>query len=80
MTVVIGLISMNEEKMDEISKNLEILVKLSAANTIKDHSFKEQVRILSLVGFKPREIAKLVGKSANNVRVTLALLKKEGRR
>jgi len=80
MTLVIGLISMNEEKMDEISKNLEILVKLSAANTIKDHSFKEQVRILSLVGFKPREIAKLVGKSANNVRVTLALLKKEGRR
>jgi len=56
----------------KILEKLNILVKLTTLNIVMDHDYREQVRILSLVGLKPKEIADLLGKTSNSVRVTLS--------
>lgn len=71
---------MEEKSLSEISAKLDVLVKLAAANAVKNLSFKEQVRLLSSVGLKPSDIAHILGKTSNNVRVTLALMKKGGQK
>ncbi len=65
---------MNDQK--EIIEKLDLLVKLSAANLASGKDFKEQVRLLSSVGLLPKDIADVLGRTANNVSVTLNYLKK----
>lgn len=68
---------MEGELAVRIAEKLDVLVKLTAYNLVKDSEFKEQVRILSESGLQPKEIADLLGKTPNNVRVTLSGLRKE---
>jgi DNA-binding transcriptional ArsR family regulator len=63
----------------EILDKLSLLVKLSAANVVDGKDFQEQVRLLSSVGLKPKEISDILGKSPNHVSVTLNYLKKRGK-
>jgi len=63
-----------------IIERLNLLVKLSALNLLKDKEFKEQVRVLSDIGLQPKEIAEILGKTPNNVRVTLSMIRKGERR
>ena len=41
------------------------------------HSLKEQVALLSDFNFQPKQMADMLGKSANNIRVTLFAIRKE---
>ena len=67
---------MNEKKLFE---KLDKMTKLIAALAIKDKGLKEQVKLLSSAGLKPSEIADMLGKSANLIRVTkFELGKKNG--
>jgi DNA-directed RNA polymerase specialized sigma24 family protein len=59
-----------------IIEKLNLLIKLSALSFLKDKEFKEQVRVLADVGLPPKEIAELLGKTANNVRVTLSTMRR----
>ena len=61
----------------EIKDKLDILVKLTALNIIKDIDYPEQVMLLSSIGLQPKEIAELLRKTPNSVRVTLSRLRKE---
>lgn len=61
----------------EIKDKLDILVKLTALNIIKDIDYPEQVMLLSSIGLQPKEIAELLAKTPNSVRVTLSRLRKE---
>jgi len=67
---------MSDETRIMIDK-LDILIKLTAANVIQEKDFKDQVRLLSSVGLQPKEIAEILGKTPNNVRVTLTMIRKE---
>ncbi|NQU98999.1 sigma-70 family RNA polymerase sigma factor [Candidatus Woesearchaeota archaeon] len=69
------MIEINKEK--EILDKLSLLVKLTAASVVDEKDFKEQVRLLSSVGLTPKEISEILGKSSNNVSVTLNYLKKK---
>jgi len=70
--------------MNDINKRLlekiDVLVRLSALNIIKDKEYTEQVELLSSVGLQPKEIADLLGKTPNSVRVTLSRLRKNKRK
>ena len=70
--------------MNDINKRLlekiDVLVRLSALNIIKDKEYTEQVELLSSVGLQPKEIAELLGKTPNSVRVTLSRLRKNKRK
>jgi len=59
-----------------VIEKLNMLIKLTAANVIKDKEFKEQVRLLSSVGLQPKEIADILDKTPNHIRVIVFSLKK----
>lgn len=61
----------------QILKRLDELVRLTAAQVISGKKLKEQVRLLSSVGMQPKEIARLLDKSPNSIRVTLFRIGKE---
>lgn len=67
---------MSDEVGYAIIEKLNLLIKLSALSFLKDKEFKEQVRVLADVGLPPKEIAELLGKTANNVRVTLSTMRR----
>jgi len=66
---------MNEKNIKEIISRLDVLVRLSAASLIEGKSATEQIKILAKAGLQPKDIANITGKTPNNVRVTLSLLK-----
>lgn len=67
---------MDDKQFLILTKNLEVITKLLGVQIIKDMEFREQVRLLSSVGMRFKEIAELTGKTENNVKVTLHLIKK----
>lgn len=68
----------SESTLKEISSKLDILIKLSALNLVKDSKIqKEQIVLLSGAGFQPKQIADILGTTNNVVSVTLASIKKK---
>lgn len=59
----------------EILSRLDKIMRLLAVNMVFDKSQKEQIEMLSNVGFKPKEIADILGTSANTIRVGKSKLK-----
>ena len=66
--------------MNDINKQLlekiDALVRLTALGVIRDKEYPEQVELLSSIGLQPKEIADLLGKTPNSVRVTLSRIRK----
>ena len=67
---------MSDTKCKEINRKLDLVVNLLATQIVQGKEYRDQVKLLDNVGLQPREIAKITGKSANNVNVTLHLIKK----
>ena len=63
---------MNDELLIEIKK----MNKLLALNLTKDQPQNDKILTLSNAGFKPKEIADLIGTTSNTVRVALSRMKK----
>ncbi len=58
---------------EDISEKLDILIKLQAAAlTSSFDSVKEKILFLNKAGLRPKLIAEIVGKSPNQVNVTLS--------
>ena len=53
-----------------------MITQLLAMNLFKDESANEKIEKLSDLGFKNKEIATILGKTENNVKVTLSNLRK----
>ena len=68
---------MDAEQFNELSNKMDTIIKLLAANLVEGKAFKDQVMLLSAFGFQPKQIGDMIGKSANNVRVTLHGIRKE---
>ena len=67
---------MNEFESKLLAK-IDTLIKLVAVSGLSDQSFKEKVQLLTASGLEPKDIAIILGKTANHVSVTLNDLKKE---
>ena len=66
------------DELQKISRRLDVLIKLNALNAVREYPLREQVKILWSIGFEPKAIAEIVGKSANHVRVMLVQIRKGG--
>jgi DNA-binding CsgD family transcriptional regulator len=66
----------SEDILREISKKLDVLIKLIAVDVAKGRELREQVRLLDQAELAPREIARILGKTPNTVSVTLFNLRK----
>lgn len=67
---------MEEEQFDEIAKRLDKVIKLLALQSLEGKNGSEAIKALSKVGFKPSEIATLIGTTPNTVSVALNTIKK----
>lgn len=68
---------MNEKQFEIISKKLDLIVKLIALNLTGEKNFKDKVNFLYSCGFRPKEIAELLGKSQEYIGSYLSLIRKE---
>jgi CRP-like cAMP-binding protein len=64
------------EKTEEHLSDSVKLFKLLAVGIADNKPQKEQIRLLSLGGLQPTEIAQLLGTTRNSVNVTLSQLRK----
>ena len=68
---------MSEQLLRELNDNLKTLVRLNALAIVGGRSQREQIHLLSKVGFSPKQIADLIGTSANTVSVELSRKRQE---
>lgn len=66
----------NETTLASIDRKLDLLIRLSALKIIENKEYREQVKILGSIGLKINEIAEILGKTPNNVKVTLHYIRK----
>lgn len=66
--------------LKSIDSRLHTITKLIALEVVKGRPFQEQVKLLHGIGMQPFEIADCLGKTPNNVRVALHMIKKKSRR
>ena len=64
----------------EIEQKLDILIKLTAMNAVGNQPLREQIRRLDVIGLAPKDIASILGKSSNHIRVELTYLRKQKKR
>jgi len=57
---------------EKIEQKLDKLINLLALNITLGKKQEDQIKILSRSGFQPKEIAKILGTTANTVRVGLS--------
>ena len=60
-----------ESQFQQISTKLDSILKLLALNTVQGRSLRDQVALLSSVGFQPKQIAEMLGKTPNHISVVL---------
>jgi DNA-binding CsgD family transcriptional regulator len=71
--------NMPKEPGIEVSEKLDRVLRLLAMVAVRGLSQTEQIATLSRVGFSPKEIADVLGTTANTVRVALVGIRKAGR-
>lgn len=64
------------ETEDETIKHLKGIVRLLTILVTKDMTRREQIQLLSSVGYAPKDIAELIGTTPNTVSVTLSALRR----
>lgn len=68
---------MSGKDIEGICDRLDILIKLMVANVVSEKAYDDQVRILSSVGFQPKEIADFLNRTPNAVSIKLTELRKK---
>lgn len=72
--------NLTNKQLLELNKRLGVMISLLLRMVPREGpgiSLKEQVRILSDLGMRPRDIAEIVGRTASHVNKELAGLRKE---
>ncbi len=70
---------MDEVVQRNILQELRIIKKLLAHNLLTDDSQIKQIAKLDSIGFRPKEIADILGTSSNSVNVALNRIRKSKR-
>jgi hypothetical protein len=67
---------MDNEIGERLLSRLDGIIKLLVLDMTKNEDQIERIRLLSLAGFQPKEIAETLETTSNNVRVRLSSLRK----
>lgn len=67
---------MDEQQFKQLMNKLDIIIRLLVLNVVEGKELKDQVSILSSLEFQPKQIADMLGKTPNHVRVILHGLRK----
>jgi hypothetical protein len=61
----------NEELAKELSRKMDTIVRLLAMEVTRGRDLRDQIKLLNQAGLKPMEIAEVLGKTPNAIRVAL---------
>lgn len=67
---------MDKTQFQELSLKLDTIIKLLALISLEGKDPKTQVLALSSFGFQPKQIADILGKTPNSIRILLHRLRK----
>jgi hypothetical protein len=67
----------SEAVLKRIDDKLSTLIRLESLDIVKGRPFMEQIELLSNAGLTPAEIAMVLGKTPNNIRVQLHYIRKK---
>jgi Holliday junction resolvasome RuvABC DNA-binding subunit len=67
---------LDKRQFDDISRKMDMLIRLSAMNAVSEMNLTEQVTALTSLGFKPSEIAAVLAKPLNIITATLSYSQK----
>ncbi len=70
----------DKASLKEIISRLDKVIRLLAISITLDKKQNEQIGFLNDAGFKPKEIADILGTTGNTVRVALSHIRKKLRR
>lgn len=70
---------MNEQQFQELNETMKAIRKLLAMNVVKDVEPERQLEFLSNCGLHPSQIAEIIGKTENAVKIALCRLKKKSK-
>ena len=70
----------SEETLKDVSKKLDTIIRLLAIEITRGREMKDQIRFLAQAGLKPKEIADVLGKTPNAIRVALFGIRRGRRR
>lgn len=68
---------MSDEQFKQLTQKLDILIRLTAMNSVAGKSLAEQVELLTSISFRPSEIAEVLGRPLNIITATLSNLKRK---
>lgn len=66
---------MEEKQFGELSKRLDMIIKLLAVQTVGGKSGRESIKLLADSGFSPKDIASFIGTTPHTVSVALHKMK-----
>ncbi len=64
----------------EVAEKLDTLIRLTAIGLFGDKTQREKIELLSSAGLQPKDIADLLGTTANTVNVALSGIRKKQRK
>lgn len=70
---------MDDRQFEELSRKMDVLIRLTAMNSVAGKSVSEQVSALASLGFKPSEIGSILGKPTNVITANISYLSKKGK-
>ncbi|MGP8173154.1 MAG: hypothetical protein ACLP7O_01245 [Terracidiphilus sp.] len=70
---------MSDESITVPDKKFDTLTRLLAIGLVNGKKQRDQIRLLSIAGLSPTEIAGLIGTTPNTVNVALSALRKDKR-
>jgi hypothetical protein len=70
---------MPQNDLEGLDKKIDLLIRLIAIGLVNGKNQQEQIRLLSIAGMKPTEIAELIGTTGNTVNVALSALRKNNK-
>jgi len=68
---------MDPEQFSQLDKKLNVLIGLLAINLTQDKTLQERVELLYSLGLEPTTIAKILGKTRNNIDQILHRVRKK---
>lgn len=71
------MVVLEPEQFEKLMEKLDLLIKLTAVNMLRDKEPKEKVKVLYGLGLRPIEIARIIDKSPNYVNVNIHRIRQE---
>lgn len=70
----------NEKYQMDVTKRLDVIIKLLAMSALKDSSVTDKIYFLNKSGFSPKEIVDILNTTSNYVNVILSNMRKKERK